>query len=220
MKPGFLMIAFSILLVSLCASQTPEGGFTGAAEIDGGKFLIATPALRDPNFFQSVVLLLQHSKAGTMGLVINHPSEIKLQDAFSKVAQMRDVREFLFRGGPVSPGEVFFLVRGSADPKKEIHSVLKEVCVSGNLDAVLDRVSPGDWNKKVRAIAGYSGWQPRQLQMEIVEGNWNLLDADAQTIFDHDPTRLWQELRRRTSLLQARNTRAYRSSEDSLRQMR
>jgi putative transcriptional regulator len=110
----------------------------------------------------------------------------------------------LFRGGPVKPDGLVFLVRTSKPSARAIH-VLKDVYFTGDKDWIETLLQRSDPTRGLRVYAGYSGWGPGQLQNEMQRGDWYVLPADAETIFERDVSRIWPDLVRRAS---ARPTRA------------
>jgi putative transcriptional regulator len=145
-----------------------------------GKLLVATPGLLDPNFFRTVVLMLEHTDDGAVGVVLNRPSEHELVSALPDWEARAAAPSVLFVGGPVGAGTAICLGRtdGSAD-----------VAV---IDATLD---PDDLDgAEVRFFSGYSGWGAGQLEAEIDEGAWLVLEADPDDALDDEPELLWSRV--------------------------
>jgi len=142
-----------------------------------GKLLVATPALIDPNFFWTVVLVLEHAEEGAVGVVLNRPSDYELVAALPGWERRAAAPSVVFVGGPVSEGTVI---------------CLGEV-VGGDGIEVIDASEDADDSDagQVRFFAGYAGWGMEQLEDEIVEGAWLVLDAEADDAFDREPERLW-----------------------------
>src|SRR5436309_5064289 len=76
-----------------------------------GQLLIAGPSLLDPNFWRTVVLIIEHNDEGALGLVLNRPSETTVADAVPQLADLVDAAEELFIGGPVQPSSVIVLAQ-------------------------------------------------------------------------------------------------------------
>jgi putative transcriptional regulator len=172
-------------------------------DLEAGKFLVASRGLSDPNFAETVVLLVAYSPLGAMGLVINDPTETRLSSLFPEIEGL-EVREMpVFYGGPVARRSVLFLLR-EEEALEECRPVLSDVCASENpelLERTLRRQDPA---ANVRVFAGHAGWAPRQLDLEVRAGGWYVLSADAETIFTDEPTRTWSRLVRRCSAQMAR----------------
>lgn len=153
-------------------------------------FLIAVPQLVDPNFRQSVVLLLQQSDDGALGLVINRESPILLKDLCQdhEIAYAGDPDKRVRVGGPVQPEQGLVLYDGGvADP--EGREVLDGLQVSASTKT-LSRLC-GDGGLRFHCFSGYAGWAPGQLEREISEGSWILAPADPRLVLDTPADALW-----------------------------
>ncbi|WP_447972419.1 YqgE/AlgH family protein [Nitrospira sp. Kam-Ns4a] len=158
-----------------------------------GVFLIASPALVDPNFRETVVLLCEHGPQGTLGLIVNRPSPVLLADALPGIAALKGTKHRLFLGGPVQPTGVLLLFRVKEAPP-DARQVMDGVFLGGSvefMERLLDKAGPGE---TFRAYAGYAGWAPGQLEAEMAMGSWATLQADPASVFDRDPDGLWGEL--------------------------
>jgi putative transcriptional regulator len=158
-------------------------------------FLIAMPGLQDATFSRSVVYLCEHSQRGALGLVINKPSDIRLQGLFEKVdlPLMRHdlVNTPVFHGGPVQTERGFVLHEPSfADADKPSEPVYASTMViPGGLEMttskdVLEALSTGAGPRKLLVSLGYSSWGQGQLESELGENSWLTVAADASVIFD------------------------------------
>ena len=164
-------------------------------DLGKGVFLVAAPAVRDPNFRQTVVLLCEHGPEGALGVVVNRPTGMLLSEVIPHVPVLEGQRQALFCGGPVEPNQVIMLYR-LYEPPTEIHHVFDGVYLGGDLE-VLQRVLVSPTGEdSVRAFLGYSGWAPGQLEMEMKTGSWLILPGDPTVIFQRDPGRLWPDLMR------------------------
>ncbi len=160
-----------------------------------GQFLIAGQRLRDPNFFQSVILLVEHGEGGSMGLVVNRPSNVPLARALAEHFELPESDELVYVGGPVEPAALFVL-HSAADLEADNDSVVPGIFVGSSPDIferVIDQVSGGTGNLKFRVFAGCAGWSPGQLEEELARGDWFLLSASAQDILPDDPYSLWDD---------------------------
>ena len=155
-----------------------------------GRLLIAAAELSDPNFFRSVVLLLEHSGQGSLGLVLNRPAAIGVEQALPEWQDRVAPPRSLFRGGPVDPQSVIGLARfeAGAVPVPGWSRVLDEVgVVDLGGDPVALGVSPGT----VRIFSGYAGWAGQQLEAELASGGWRVTAAAASDVFSATPAALW-----------------------------
>lgn len=164
---------------------------------DGGEtrslapgFLIAVPQLMDPNFRQSVVLLLQQSDEGAVGLVINRESTLSLGELCrdEKIAYQGDPEKKVRVGGPVQPEQGLVLF-GPEVEDPEGRAVVDGLQVSAST-RTLSRLCK-ERGTRFQCFAGYAGWGPGQLEREIHEGSWIVAPPDVRMIFDVAPDALW-----------------------------
>jgi putative transcriptional regulator len=154
-----------------------------------GQLLIAGPSLVDPNFRRTVVLVVEHTDEGALGLVLNRPSESTVGEAVPELEGLVQADEQMFIGGPVAPSGVIVLAE-FADPDPaallsfENVGLLRTEASLEDPPAVLD----------ARAFAGHSGWGPSQLDAELELGGWILEPATAGDAFCNDPENLWSEV--------------------------
>ncbi len=167
-----------------------------------GVFLVAKPALKDPNFRETVVLItMPQVGGGPLGVIINRPLGAGL-NAIIPGAKVPDHLDAIYAGGPVRRERVLFLVRSDQPPEPSLH-VLEDVYLSGSRD-LLEQLARGEAKATAfRAYAGYAGWAPGQLQAEIARGGWMVTSADAATIFARDPSRVWGDLIKRLTARKA-----------------
>ena len=160
-----------------------------------GRLLVATPLLGDPNFDRTVVLMLEHNDEGALGVVLNRPSEIDLAGPLPDWDRLAAPPSVVFVGGPVSQGAVIALARVEAERDSEAWSrVLPQV---GVLDLTVDLTAVGIDVEEVRVFTGYAGWGPGQLEAEIEEGAWFVVDAEPADAMADDPEALWRTVLRR-----------------------
>lgn len=162
-------------------------------------FLIAMPQLGDPNFHRSVVLVVEHGEAGSMGLVINRAAPLSLGDlARGQSMQIATVRESenVFVGGPVEPHRGFVLHDSKVIEEK--HEVVPGLYLSFTVDALQPLLQ--DSTCKLRFCLGYSGWGPKQLEREIAAGAWLYTEASAQPTLEGEPDQLWNTTLREMGL--------------------
>ena len=168
-------------------------------ELAKGKFLVASRRLIDPNFKQTVVLLIEYGMEGAMGLVINRPSQIKLATLFPDIKELEQREDAVYLGGPVAVNRMLMLIGSSKTPRGSI-PVTRDVYLSSSMEELERLIKNAAENERFRIFAGYSGWAPSQLDFERSRGDWHVLKADAETIFAQNPSELWQELIRRASV--------------------
>jgi putative transcriptional regulator len=168
-----------------------------------GRFLVAHRSVNDPRFAETVILLIAYSDEGAMGIIINRPTDVRLALALPEMKELRDRRDRLFVGGPVSPSAMLLLIRSATAPEGA-QPVFGDVHVSGKLETLRKVLGKNGKNDRLRAYAGYAGWGPGQLEHEIARGDWAVGPADAATIFDTPSEGIWQKLIDRFSVQWAR----------------
>ena len=183
---------------ALVALAFAIGSAALAAEPSGSLFLVAKPQLADPNFGQSVVLLTQFGRLGSMGVIVNRPTGLALSRVFTEVKRGAPADDRFFFGGPVSRDVVLFVFRAPEQPD-EAFEVLEGVYISSDRELLKDLLGRDKPLEALRVFMGYAGWSPGQLEGEIARGDWDLVQADAKTIFAKKPEALWPELNRRAS---------------------
>lgn len=152
--------------------------------------LIAVPQLMDPNFFHAVVLLIEHTEEGAMGLTINHPTDQSIQSLYQQMGRAWPGEEgsYLMRGGPVQP-EHAWIVHGASCTVGARHPIVDDLYLNTSLDA-LDALA--ELREPYRFFVGYAGWGPGQLDREIQEGAWIVSNVDRALLFDTPLDRIWE----------------------------
>jgi len=150
-----------------------------------GTLVVAMPHLLDPNFFRSVVLILEHDEEGAVGVIINRPSTSGLGDELPDWAPLLAEPGVVFVGGPVQPSAAVGLadgVEGSSLPGVGIIDL---------------SAPPGELDSPVRIYAGYAGWGPGQLEAEVIAGDWIVTAGRAEDVFALEPGALWTSVLKR-----------------------
>lgn len=186
-------------------TSTPDGTSStpGPSSPGPGSLIVATPELKDPNFAGTVVLLLEHGPLGSVGVVLNRPSELLVDDALSggpmddssgwdDVVSMPGV---VHVGGPVRPNAVLALARvQEVTDSDRWEAVFADVGVVRLGDGPLPTVGK---ITALRIFAGYAGWGEDQLAGELESGAWFVIDAAPDDPFSPDADRLWRDVLRR-----------------------
>ncbi|MBI3807851.1 MAG: YqgE/AlgH family protein [Nitrospirae bacterium] len=187
------------LLTVLHAAPALAGMEFSPSSVGKGVLLVASPSLEDPNFRQTVVLVVEHGSEGTVGLILNRSTNVLLSKALPDITVLKGTSHRLFAGGPVEPTRFLLLLR-LKEPPADARSVFDGVYL-GRTPKVLERIiTKAKPTETFRAFAGFSAWAPRQLELEMHLGAWAILPADSIGIFDKDPAVLWSDC---ISLLQA-----------------
>ena len=195
--------ALAVLLLLLwhgTAAGPPAMAAEGGSR--AGKLLVADPDLGDPNFSHTVVLVLQDDAAGSLGLVLNRPlGKAPAKELLAKLGlklEGPDRQLLIFQGGPVQP-EMGFVLHDSSYKRPDTVTVGPGIAVTAD-SAVLKDIAEGKGPREALPLLGYAGWGPGQLDSEINEGTWAIIDADPKLIFATPPDRQWQEAWRRRGI--------------------
>jgi putative transcriptional regulator len=160
-----------------------------------GHLLVATPALTGEPFERSVVAMLDHSGSGALGVVLNRPGQTPVGAVVPAVAELVVTPDVLFDGGPVGPGSAIALGTTVAGAEGEGWLPVAPPLVSVDLDHDPSELAVAV--QRLRIFAGYAGWSPGQLDREVAEGAWWVVDLLPGDVFDHDPQGLWRRVLRR-----------------------
>jgi putative transcriptional regulator len=161
-----------------------------------GKFLVASRRLGDPNFVETVILLLAYDEKGAMGVVINRPTEARLSTLLSEVKGLQKRPDVVYLGGPVGRSQMLILARSNGQVEQSLRVFEDVYTVAGQrmLEQLIHEVGA---RAKFRAYLGYAGWGAGQLDFEVAQGGWHVLPADAATVFNKPSAEIWPELIRR-----------------------
>jgi putative transcriptional regulator len=154
-----------------------------------GKLLIASPALLDPNFARTVVLITEHNEDGAMGVVLNRPSETEVAEVAPELGAVV-AAEPVFIGGPVQPQALVVLAEFS-EPATAAWLVVADV---GFVAAETETDELEQAIRRGRVYAGYSGWGAGQLEGELSEDAWIVEPPLPAELFADDPEQLWQDV--------------------------
>jgi putative transcriptional regulator len=161
-----------------------------------GRLLVASPTLEDTNFRRSVVLMLDHGDDGALGLVVNRPLEVDVSSVLPAWQQYTTEPGRLFQGGPVQLDSALGLVAvpGTGSQPIGVRLLIGSVGLV-DLDAPPEVIAPG--LAGLRIFAGYAGWSAGQLESEIGQGAWYVVDSEPRDAFTDRPERLWPDVLRR-----------------------
>lgn len=171
-----------------------------------GHLLVATPAVEDPNFARRVILVLDHGLHGALGVVIDRPGGVGVDQLLPQWHDVATPPAELFTGGPVARNSLIGLVRLVSRGMGEDESpgrppgwrqLVDDDRPVGTVDLGAD---PADFASSLagaRLFSGYAGWDGGQLDDEIREGSWYVLPAEARDPISADPEGLWRRVLRR-----------------------
>lgn len=152
-----------------------------------GRLLVATPLIEDPNFLRTVVVLLEHDEDGAFGVVLNRPSLTPVAEPLPDWAGSAAAPAVMFLGGPVATDAVIGI---TAAPVGGGFDDGPGGCGFRTID-LSDRFVSDPSGSGLRLFVGAAGWSPGQLEDEIAEGAWWVVDARADDVVTDDPAGLW-----------------------------
>ena len=211
-----VVVALSIVVLGARAPGPPGQAKLAPAK---GVFLVSKSEIEGGPFYQSVVLLLAHSDKGTLGLIVNRLTEIPLSEALPGLGG--ETSHELYFGGPVELSGLLYLFR-SDRPQEDAEHVMGNVYYSGDRELLEELMEsdkkptkkPTENKDELHLFIGHSGWAPGQLDAELVRGSWDVVRADAFTVFGKDPATMWDELSKDSRVI-ARSSRPWRLSSQS-----
>jgi putative transcriptional regulator len=172
---------------------------TGVEQTLTGRLLVASPELGDPHFVRTIVLLVDHDESGALGVVLNRPSTTDVREILPDWHLYATPPQVVFQGGPVGRDSALALASrtGGAGDEDEplgfrhVHAGIGLVDLDSPAELIAGLIS------SMRVFAGYAGWESDQLEAEIDEGAWFVVDAEPGDLAADDPERLWEQVLRR-----------------------
>lgn len=183
-----ILVGILFLLSVLSAQAQRE---FSPASVEKGVLLVASPSLSDPNFQQTVLFIIEHGRGGTVGLILNRPTNVLLSEALPDFTVLKRTNHRLFAGGPVGQTQLVLLFRLTQllpDTRQIVAGIY--VGTPRVLERIMTQPKP---TETFRAFAGFAGWAPGQLEHEMLDGAWGVLPSDTFSIFDKDPAMLWPD---------------------------
>ncbi len=158
------------------------------------QFLIAMPSMQDANFSQTVTYICEHNSEGAMGIVVNRPTNLHLNDILEQL-DITDISletglESIYIGGPVQPERGFVLHSDNSNWDSTL-KVTPEISVTTSRD-ILESIAAGNGPNSHLVALGYAGWASGQLEDEISANAWLNGPADSQIIFNTPPEQRWR----------------------------
>lgn len=159
-----------------------------------GQLLIASPAVLDPEFRRTVVLVAEHNEAGAMGVILNRPAEVTVARAVPELEQLAERDDAVHLGGPVAESSVTVLAEFT-DIAAAALLIDDDLGFLGSRPDHHDHLS--EVVRRARVFAGHAGWEAGQLEAEMEEESWIVEPALREDVFTADPEGLWSSLLRR-----------------------
>lgn len=155
-----------------------------------GKILISEPFLCDETFGRSVILLVDHSEEGSMGLIINKELPVLVNDVIKEFKYLEDIP--LFKGGPMGTDTLFYLHSLQSIP--DALSIGNGLYLNGDFTAIKRYVLQGNpIEGKIRFFLGYSGWESEQLRREITGNTWIVGKEGANYLLGEESKQMWKK---------------------------
>ncbi len=167
-------------------------------ELSKGKFLVASRSMGDSRFQETVVLLVEYDSYGAMGLIINRPSEIKLSRLFTDIEGLNQRADTVYVGGPVAMNQINILIQ-SGRQSEETRHVFADTYVSSSRVVFEQMIKETYTGERFRVYAGYAGWASGQLEREVLNGGWHVMEASTEAVFDKKSSEIWPELIRQST---------------------
>ncbi|MGQ0625771.1 MAG: YqgE/AlgH family protein [Sporichthyaceae bacterium] len=169
-------------------------------QLSAGQLLVASPELEDPHFARTVVLLLSHAPDGSLGVVLNRPTDRSVGSVLSGWAGVGNDPDVLYAGGPVSRNSALALAELDGVPARMGGAPMGWRPVAGSMGLIDLDADPQTLSgslRGMRVFAGYAGWSGGQLMGELGEGAWAVVDFRPEDAFTAHPSKLWSAVLRR-----------------------
>lgn len=191
-----------MLLASVAAAQADKD--EQAKKLAAGKILVAKRGFPDPNFAETVIVLVRYDEDGTLGLIVNRQTKIPLSKLSRDLPSAKGRTEPLFIGGPVETSGVMALVRSRTKVEDAQHVSDDIYMISSKATLEKSIADP----KTFRLYLGYAGWDAGQLEFEMRMDAWDVIPGNPGLVFDPHPETLWTRLIAQTDLQMARLMKA------------
>lgn len=189
------VLAALLLPAALSSASLPAPGAAPDGASLAGQLLVATPAMGDPRFYHTVILMVHHDQNGALGIVINRPvAEHSLADLLKGLGDNGAPVEGsvrIFAGGPVEP-DIGFIVHSADYHRPETIDIDGSVAVTSSA-AILRDIALKQGPSKSLVAFGYAGWGPGQLEDELAIHAWFTIPEDQKLVFDEEREKLWDE---------------------------
>ncbi|MBK7214480.1 MAG: YqgE/AlgH family protein [Bacteroidales bacterium] len=156
-----------------------------------GRILVSEPSLTDRFFARSVVLLAEHDDDGSFGLIVNKPSEIRLSQITD---EFPGFDPHIYLGGPVKVENLYF-IHTKGDEIEGSMKIMEGLYWGGDVEKVRQLIYQKKITEKdIRFFIGYAGWQPTQLDKELSENSWLVLNTTADEVFKFQAESAWRRI--------------------------
>lgn len=185
-----MRVVIAILLALLAVARPAK-----ADDALIGQLLVASPQVTEAVFSHTVILIVQHTDQGALGIVINQPfaerTIASLLDAFGKSDGSVQGNVQVFAGGPMEPG-IGFIIHTIDYHRAETQPIDSHIALTASVEVLRD-MGHGKGPKKSLVAFGYAGWGPGQLEVELARHDWLTIPEDPALIFDDDRKKVWDD---------------------------
>lgn len=158
--------------------------------ITQGQILVARPLLNDGDFKRTVVLLAEHNKHGSLGFILNKTMHLHLKDVLPGLDHLKIP---VYYGGPIAQNQLFYVHTAGKEISNSVH-IQQNYYWSGNFSEITDKLKSKELSpSQIRFFIGYSGWSAGQLEEELKNKVWGLLDSYTTEFLDKHPDDIWPE---------------------------
>lgn len=160
-----------------------------------GRILISEPFLNDFYFKRAIVLLAEHNMDGSFGLVLNKTTDLKLSDIITskEIVIPKEFNANVYIGGPVKTDSLFF-IHTRNDVISNSLKIMEGIYWGGDINELVRLMKKKALKPdEIRFYAGYSGWEPHQLDRELEEHSWVVAKTNASFLLKNDPEILWKK---------------------------
>ncbi len=186
-------LAASVALAADCRFLPVQADQSTPPHVSAGQILVARRSLEDPNFAETVIVLVQADDEGTLGLIINRQTKLPVSRLARDLQGAKGRTEPLYLGGPVAVSGIMGLIRSGGKLEDGKH-VFSDIYMISSKAAVEKAFASSSDPKTFRLYLGYAGWDAGQLEFEMGMDAWEVLPPNAAIVFDSHPETLWQRL--------------------------
>jgi putative transcriptional regulator len=194
LRRGLSFVILGLLSVSILLAQSRNPGDLGV-----GKLLVVPRNSPDPNFADSVVLLIRYAEDGTVGLMITRQTKLPVSRVLHDLKGSSKYPDAVYAGGPVQIEAVHALLQSRAGPHDSTHLFGNVYLLSTKVE-LEKALAAGKGSKELRIYLGYCGWSRGQLENEVNRGGWYIFDGNDGLVFDSNPSTLWSRMIARTEV--------------------
>jgi len=187
-RQGLLMALGALLSASVLAAQSKRPEDLGA-----GKLLVMPRDSPDPNFAESVVLLVHYGADGAVGLMVNRQTKLPVSRALPDLKGSSKNSSPVYMGGPVEIETVLALLQSRTEPQ-DATRVFGNVYLVSTKRGLEAELAAGTGPGEFRVYLGYCGWASGQLEYEVTRGGWYIFDHSEKLVFDSSPSTVWSRM--------------------------